>query len=492
MLVRVLVLLLCCIGVGNAWAEDLPGQILARAERHLAAEDLANARNLLDQAQALAPRDPRLLAFLNKWNRAREKKIAAHKRTAEFLIMSKQYYAAAQELTAATALDPADKEILEKLTQTRQALRLMEKHQENGIWVDPATGRAADPDLYDALSLLRRAREAKDRGDLPLALDLVDRVIAREKVNAEAAKLKEEILQITREFDLLADVEADTKSGRFFEALQRLDALLRSNPDSLDLRLRRANVLLRLEHYADSLRDFEKALELQATPTELLPSLVKIYSGLRRPVETLAVLHDPRLRPDREYLKIYIKSYVYAFPAATVGLVLSVLFLVTGIICFFRMLDALIERCPGNVVFKALKVLFLCSLGEPADQAVSMRAIAEKIDHPWFYYCTGLILITRDELDVAQKYLIPCLESHVFSARAYFFLGIIRARLGQKIADHDFEKAIVEGLKDRTEMWRPGFLKRLEESIVKISLEDSRKKAVFGDLAHTIIDGFAA
>lgn len=492
MLVRVLLLLLCLVGEGNAHAEDLPGQILGRAERHLAAEDLANARNLLDQARSLAPRDPRVLAFMNKWSRARDKKIADHKRTAEFLIMSKRYYDAARELTAATALDPGDKEILEKLSQTRLALRLMEKHQESGIWVDPATGRAADPDLYDALSLLRRAREAKDRGDLPLAIDLVDRVIAREKVNAEAAKLREEILQITREFDLLADVEADTKSGRFFDALQRLDALLRANPESRDLRLRRAHVLLRLERYADSLRDFEKALELQATPTELLPSLVKIYSGLRRPVEALAVLNDPRLRPDPKYWNMYIKEYIYAFPAASVGLFLAILLLVSGIIGFFRTLDALIERCPGKVILKALKALVLCSLGEPSSQAGAMRVLAEKIDHPWFYYCTGLILITCDELDAAQKFLVSCLESPTFAARGYFFLGIVRARLGQKMADHDFEKAIIEGMKGGSEMWRPGFLKELEKNIVRTSLEESRKKAAFGELAHDIIEGLAA
>ncbi len=482
-----MVLLVCFTGERCAWGEDLPGQILGRAERHLAAEDLANALNLLDQARSLAPRDPRVIAFLNRWNLARDKKISAHKRSAEFLLLSRRYDEAAKELLAAEALAPDDGEIREKLATTRQALRLMEKHQESGIWVDPATGRAADPDLYDALSLLRRARDAKNRGDLPLALDLVERVLAREKINAEASNLKSEILEIQHEFELLADLEADTKSGRFFEALQRLDALLRANPASLDLRLRRGNVLLRLGRYAESLRDFEKALEFNATPTPLLPALARVYAGLRRPVETLSILDDPRHPRNGMNTEQYMKTWFSAFPGASAGLFIALMILVGGVVGMFRMLDALIERCPGKVLLGALKTLLLCFVSEPAEQAPAMRAISGKIDHPWLYYCTGLMLIARDELDAAQKYLIPCLDSPTHAARAFFFLGIVRARLGQKMADHDFQKSIIEALNGTPGTWRPGFMVRLEERITQAYRETPGNRSIFADLAHEII-----
>ncbi len=155
---------------------------------------LKEARDYFIRAQKIEPESSDIEGLGQEIDAAIEAQLKQLRRQADFFLGAKNVPEAEKIVRQLLILSPDDEYGQKQMAEIKKVNEQIAEFQNKGIVVDPQSGRTHDVDLYNAISLLNRARGFLDNGDRAKALELVEQVLEREPGYKVAVELKEKIL----------------------------------------------------------------------------------------------------------------------------------------------------------------------------------------------------------------------------------------------------------------------------------------------------------
>jgi len=443
-------------------------QWLEKAEFYFRSGNLKAAGTHLEQARAVAPDDPDVIRLFRLIEEARAQRIDAAFRSARFYQSAGNLPDAEKQYREVLVVDPTNAAARKAIEELQKVKDTVEKYQETGVSVAPSTGRAYDVVTYSLVSLLLRAQAAFGRGDLDTADTLLTDLLKREPTHGRALELKARIAKFRQINDLLASLDGKFGMGDYFSAVTALDKLLQEFPGRSDLLLKRGKALLMANRPFEAIRDLEQLLATSTRPPDLLTSLSDAYAAAEMPLKAAAVADvssdGTPVKPLHSRLILVWKAYPFSGSLLVLGLIL----LPTAIFWTWLQFDRLSERHPPGRFFTLARLSLQATLsGIPDTQTEAWKSLAMHVRHPWLSYIVGLLLLRQGDASAAQEPLQKALESPALAPRAYFFLGVLRSRLGQPIAVHDLEQSLLAAFRGLETAFIPTFLSRLELEIAE-------------------------
>lgn len=461
--VLVLVLVLVSISIPLLAAPQAIRQWLEKAEFYFRSGNLRAAGTHLEHARAVAPDDPDVVRLSRLITEAKAQRVDAALRSARFYQGAGNLPDAEKQYREILAVDPANADARKALEELQKVKDTVEKYQETGVSVAPSTGRAYDVETYSLASLLLRAQAAFGRGDLDTADTLLNDLLKRDPSHGRALELKDRIARFRQINSLLASLDTEFGKGDYFAAVTALDKLLKEFPGRPDLLLKRGKALLKTNRPLEALRDLERLTATSTLPPDLLPTLSDAYDAAEMPLKAAAVadahFDGSPVKPLHRRLMLAWKAY----PVSGSLLVLGLLLLPAALFWTWVQFDRLSERHPpGRLLTLARLSLHATLFGIPDTHVEAWKSLAMHAGHPWLSYIAGLLLLRQGDLSAAQEPLQKALESPALAPRAYFFLGVLRTRLGQSVAAHDLEQSLLAAFRGVDSAFIPTFLSRLE------------------------------
>ncbi|MBP7632543.1 tetratricopeptide repeat protein [Candidatus Ozemobacteraceae bacterium] len=443
-------------------------QWLEKAEFYFRGGNLKAAGTHLEQARSVAPDDPDVVRLSRLIAEAKAQRVDAALRSARFYQSAGNLPDAEKQYREVLAIDPSNTDARQGLEGLQKVKDTVEKYQETGVSVAPSTGRAYDVVTYSLASLLLRAQAAFGRGDLDTADMLLTDLLKREPTHGRALELKARIGRLREINALLASLDSEFGKGDYFAAVTALDKLLKEFPGRPDLLLKRGKALLKANRPLEALRDLEQLVATSPLPPDLLPALADAYDSAEMPLKAAAVAGASsagvRVKPLHRRLILAWKAY----PVSGSLLILSLLLLPAALFWAWLQFDRLSERHPPGRLFSLTHLFLRAALfGIPDTHVEAWTTLAKHAGHPWLAYVAGLLLLRQGDTAAAQEPLQKALESSALAPRAYFFLGILRARLGQSVAAHDLEQSLLAAFRGIEVSFLPRFLSRLEREVAE-------------------------
>ncbi len=466
---------------------------LEKAKVALKNKNALSAMNYFRQAKATDPDDRELLEYEKQLMETIDKDAAEHMKAAEFYARTDPLRAM-QEYRYVLKLLPDHPEAKAGLEAMKNVVKTVQKFREQGVVIDPGSGRSFDIEALSARDLFNRAKAAYDIGNLERAMDFIARALDRDPHFQQAVDLRERIVSDRRLRDMLTNAQADLSTGDYDRAIDQYSSLLRGNPDYWDWVYYRGIACLKARRYTQAVADFTTLLQRwpqverwqtrpqamgsqnAATTSEAPADKVEQIRFTRRQV--LEYLSDALVgqgeflkaaavsaQADRSiafFLRCYVKGHPWQFFfMAIVG--------VGGLAAFvlaLRMFDALMARFSFKMLGEMVRLLWRGFGGGIIAEEERLLALVQRATVPWFSYLTGLVLIGNGKLEDAPRHLHAALQSPGLAPRAYFFLGVARQNLKQTLGEHDFEQAFLIGLSQTARTWLPRFLRDLEASVI--------------------------
>ncbi len=465
-IIRYAVLVLVSISIPLLAAPQAIRQWLEKAEFYFRSGNLKAAGTHLEQARAVAPDDPDVVRLSRLIAEAKAQRVAAALRSAQFYQSAGNLPDAEKQYREVLAVDPTNADARKALEELQKVKDTIEKYQETGVSIAPSTGRAYDVVTYSLASLLLRAQAAFGRGDLDTADTLLDDLLKREPAHGRALALKARIGKLRQINSLLSSLDTQFGKGDYFAAVTALDKLLQEFPGRPDLLLKRGKALLKINRPLEALRDLERLTATSTLPPDLLPALSDAYDAADMPLKAAAVagasFAGSPVKPLHRRLILVWKAY----PFSGSLLVLGLLLLPAAVFWTWVQFDRLSERHPpGRLIALARLFLHAVIFGIPDADAEAWKSLALHAGHPWLSYIAGLLLLRQGDAVAAQEPLQKALESPALAPRAYFFLGVLRTRLGQAVAAHDLEQCLLAAFRGVESAFIPAFLSRLEREV---------------------------
>ncbi len=442
-------------------------QWLEKAEFYFRGGNLKAAGTHLEQARAVAPDDPDVVRLSRLIAEAKARRIDAALGSARFYQSAGNLLDAEKQYREVLAVDPSNAAARKALEELQKVKDSVEKYQEAGVSVAPSTGRTYDVVTYSLASLLLRAQAAFGRGDLDTADTLLNDLLKREPAHGRALELKARIGKLRQINALLASLDGEFEKGDSFAAVTTLDKLLSEFPGRPDLLLKRGKALLKANRPLEALRDLERLTATSTLPPDLLLTMADAYDAAEMPLKAAAVAASPAGNPVKPLHRRLILIWK-AYPFSGTLLLLGLLAFPAALFWTWLQFDRLSERHPPGQLFTLARLsLHAILFGIPDTHIEGWKSLAMHAGNPWLSYIAGLLLLRQGDAAAAQEPLQKALESSALAPRAYFFLGILRTRLGQSVAAHDLEQSLLSTLRGVDAVFLPGFLSQLERGIAE-------------------------
>lgn len=466
-LVMLLWLLLTAVS-GIAAISSQAREYLRKAQVFFDRGRLKEARDYYHRAKKIDPDSTEVSDFGQQIEREIEKELAQLRRRGDFFLNAKNIPEAEKIVRQLLILAPDDDYGQQQMAAINKVKQQIQEYQNKGIVVDTGSGRAHDVDLYNAISLLNRARGFLDNGDRVKALELVEKVLAREPGYKTALALKEKILFVNRIQEFIDSAEAAFQQGKMRDCVSSLNKLIKESPERTEYLLLRARAHLKLKEYEPARRDFWAYFAHHPDEKQqLFAFLSETYYGLGRLDLALALSKDPLSGENYQSLSFQYRCMFryYAFEYSALAIIVLIF---PGFAYFaYRRFDALVNRFPPGRFYDGAKLIWAILVSGPDQYLPLLIEVARGLNIAWLNYYTGICLLRAGQLEGAQRFLAYSFSNQHIAGRAYYFFGLTRRLLEQQHYDNDFDASIVAMMARSSRGWHPKFVKRIERQILK-------------------------
>jgi tetratricopeptide (TPR) repeat protein len=459
-------LFLCFVSSSSLMAlSSQARELLRKAEVFFERGVLKNARSNYLRAKKVDPASPEIKEFGQKLNAAIKKQEDELRKRIEFYLQAKNVEEAEKKVQELLVLVPNDSFAREKLAHINEIKNKVKEYKNKGITVAPGMGRSYDIELYSAVSLLARARGHFDNGDREKALELVNQVLEREPGLKAAVELKKEIQRINDIQRIVKTASEAFKEGEMRQAVIALNNLIQSFPGKGEYLLLRARAYIRLENYQEAKKDlwrYYKAFE--GKPEEIYPLMAEIYYGLEQYGTALGFCsYGDNLFKDRGFrVSCYVNYYRFEFFL----LVVFSIVLLVAIYFAYRNFELLTSRFPPGEFFSGIKLAWSFFFQSPESYLPLLVDVARGLNAPWLNYFAAICLFKAKQLDGAQRFFAYSFSNESVAGRAYYFFGLTRKMLKQRLANHDFEESVLTLLAENNRGYYPDFVRKVEQQLI--------------------------
>lgn len=442
---------------------------------------LKEARDYFIRAQKIEPESSEISTFGHEVDAAIEAQLKQLRRQADFFLGAKNVPEAEKIVRQLLILSPDDEYGQKQMTEIKKVNEQIEEFQNKGIVVDPQSGRTHDVDLYNAITLLNRARGFLDNRDRAKALELVEQVLEREPGYRVAVELKEKILYVNRIQEFIDSAEIAFQQGKMRECINDLDRLIHESPERVEYLLLRARAHLKLKDYEPARRDFWAYYQLHPEAKKLLfPYFSDLYYGMGRYDLALGFATDPVTAENYQSLSFQYrcKFRFYAIEYSVLAL-LALIF--PGIAYLsYRKFDYLVNRFPVGRFYDGVHLLKSMLISGPDRYLPLLIDVARGLNIAWLNYYAGICLFRAGQLEGAQRFLAYSFSSRHLAGRAYYFFGLTRKLLAQQHFNEDFDASIVASMTRNIRGWHPEFFKRIEREILSVYSKEREPESYEG------------
>ncbi|HNV71008.1 MAG TPA: hypothetical protein PKO06_15000, partial [Candidatus Ozemobacteraceae bacterium] len=320
--------------------------------------------------------------------------------------------------------------------------------------------------MYSAVSLLVRARDALNRGEIETSRKFVDEILVREPHYTEAQDLRTEIDKQVELKELVSSVDEQMSRGRLAEALESANELIKKYPAQALFYVLRARIHLKTHRFRDAQSDLREARLLGYDFAQIRSYLVDVYAGQGLFAQAYALAQgNAECSPCRPWDTLWI----WYFKSSFFGWIIFCASLVVAggtFFVFWRQFDALIGRYSLSHFFSVAACLYQCSTNGATSQIERLISITKRMPHPWWLYVTALSLMEIGQTDRSQELLLRAAAAPELSARAHLYLGLIRGESEPRLADYDLEQVVICCQTEVEHPWLPDFLQTLEQSVL--------------------------
>lgn len=429
---------------------------------------LKEARDYYNRARKIEPDSSEIAQFGQKIERELEKELAELRRRGDFFLSAKNIPEAEKTVRQLLILAPDDDYGQKQMAAINEVKEKVQEYQSQGIVVAHGSGRAHDVDLYNAISLLNRARGFLDNGEREKALVLVEQVLAREPGYKTALALKEKILYVNRIQEFIDSAETAFHQGKMRECIDSLDKLIKESPERTEYLLLRGRAHLKLKDYEPARRDFWAYFKLHPDEKKLLFAfLAETYYGLGRMDMAMALAKDPLSGENYQSLSFQYRC-MFRHYALEYSVLAALVLIFPGFVYFaYRKFDVLVNRFPPGRFYDGVNLVRAILFSGPDKYLPLLIEVARGLNIAWLNYYAGICLFRAGQLEGAQRFLAYSFSNQHLAGRAYYFFGLTRKLLEQQHYDNDFDASIVASMARRTRGWHPEFVKRIERQILK-------------------------
>lgn len=479
---RLALLLLAIIVMANsAFAIDSAArEYLRKAKFFYSRGNLVKSKYFLKKAQAIDGKAKEVTEFALMLKLEIKQKIEKLENRGNFFLSAKNILEAKEKFKEILQLDPQNSIATGKLKEIKKIIKKINKFKSQGIVVNENTGRKFDADLYSAISLINQAKALFFKGDREKSLKLVEQVLKREPTYRPALKLKKQILEINKIDKYISDAQKAFKAGKMYEYIDILAKLIEKSPQRHEFLLMRAKAYLKLKKYSLSIDDLLKYYGYTNSKKETFYLLSKAYFGLNQYdyAYGFSVIPVEEKRDIGRFFLFRCYSNIYS---KTLYLIYLAIFLV--VISFWiasKSFDKLMGRFPPGTFKMTLKCFEIMIFQSPEKCLDKLVVVARNVNTPWFNYMAGITLFKAKQYDGAQRFLAYAITSEKVSARAYYFFGLLRKILKQRLSRHDFEESLLASLDKTSKSWHPKFMKRIENFLLEEYSEEKSVETIEG------------
>lgn len=447
------------------FASSAAHQFLIKADNYLKRGNIIGAKNIIEQARELFGASPELDEFEFKLKAMIAKESEKRLNTGRFLLAENNLEEAKREFDRVLLLNSQNEEAAEALKKIAQIKQQVEKYHDNNIRLPKAFGNKYDLNAYSAFSNFTRAKYAFDEGRFHEAKQLLDEINERNENYPGIGELSAKVENFINIMEMIDEAGQNLDSGKFLNAVIKLDKAIDEFPDRSDLYLARAEALIGCKNYDKAMDDLKYVLLLNVSPEKVLMLLFRLYYESGDYIKAYAV---SRLLPDSRYnsFNFRIKCYFKAYPISCFVLFILLLACLTASFLALDQTVKLFGEIRLGVFFSIILCLVQCYKNGTLGLHEKIKKIAAQTKTSWFFYLSGLSMMEIGMMDEALRSLQFCTDTPGISYKAYFFMGVIRKSFDQPLAEYDFDRAISQAIQFRPHSWTPGFLQRLELNII--------------------------
>jgi tetratricopeptide (TPR) repeat protein len=482
-------LVFCCLFwavQSSAALSPQAGEYLRKARFFFERGDLKRARDFYQRAVRLDPNSPEIEEFGTELNEKINEKVKKLKQETDFYFSAKNIPKAEEILQQLMVLAPNDKYSQEKLAEIKQINQKIEEYKSKGIKVAPSSGRSHDIDHYSAISYLNRARGFLSNGDRENALLMVEKVLKREPHNKEALEIKEQIFYVNKIQEFIENAESAFAEGKMQESVTALNQLIHDSPSRTEFLLLRAKALLKLKRYEKAEADLWRYYNFHPDPKTLYPIFSQLYAGMGRYDIALGFAGYLATAYGHENFGQRIRFFVNHYKIE-VGMLCLLFALLPFVIYFaYHQLDLLINRFPPGGFTQSIYLFIAMHISRPALFLPQLIETARGLNTAWLNYFAAICLFQAEQFEGAQRFLAFSFSNDHLAGRAYYFYGLSRRLLGQKLSTHDFEEAVLSALSNKKKGWHPKFMKKIEHELI-LNFGKKKDEESFEGLAYQLI-----
>ncbi len=448
---------------GFAATSSQAREYLRKARVFFERGNLKDARDYLKRALKIEPESNEIQSFGEQVDAAIEARSGELRRQADFYLEAKNVPEAEKIVRQLLVLNPDDEYGKKQMAAIKKVNEQIEEFQNKGITVNPDSGRSHDVDLYNAISLLNRARGFLANGDRQQALVLVEQVLEREPDYKVALELKEKIVYVNRIQEFIESAQIAFQQGRMRECIYDLDRLIKESPERTEYLLLRARAHLKLKEYSAAHRDFWAYYRQHPDQKKVVfPFLADVYFGMKRYEMAYGFSRDAITNENYRGLSFQYNCKVRFYAIEYGVLVAFTLILPFVIYLAYRRFDHLVNRFPPGKFHDGTGLLWSMLVSGPDKYLPLLIEVARGLNVAWLNYYAGICLLRAGQIEGAQRFLAYSFSNEFLAGRAYFFFGLTRKLLGQEHYDNDFDASIVASTSYRPRGWYPEFVKRIE------------------------------
>ncbi|MGM0600638.1 MAG: tetratricopeptide repeat protein [Candidatus Rifleibacteriota bacterium] len=440
-------------------------EYLRKAEVFFERGVLKNARDNYRRAKKIAPESDEIKEFGNKLKVALNEKEEELRKRIEFYLQAKNIEEAEKKVRELLVLSSDNSFARQKLEHINSVKEKVQEYKNKGITVVPGMGRSYDVEFYSAVSLLARAQGHFDNGKREKALELVNQVLEREPGLKAALKLKKEIQQINELQRVVKTASDAFKEGEMRRAVIALNNLVNRFPGKGEYLLLRARAYIKLEKYKEAEKDLWKYYRnFETKPEVIYPLMAEIYYGLGKYGLALGFCsHGDEIFKDRGFrFSCYVNFYRFEF---SLLVVLSIV-LTFSFYFAYRNFESLTSRFPPGEFTSGLKLAWAFFFKSPESYLPLLVDLARGLNTPWLNYFAAICLFKAEQLDGAQRFFAYSFSNDSVAGRAYYFFGLTRKMLKQRLANHDFEESVLSMLGRPQKGWYPDFVREVERQLI--------------------------
>lgn len=470
-----LILAMLCVTQFTYAIKTQAKEYLRKAKVFFRKGNLSRTQFFLKKAKNVDPSASEIIDFGIELDISIDQKIEMLINRADFYLSSKNIPDAQSKLQEILLINPRYEPALSRMKEIDTKLKQIKNYKRQGITIDAGTGRSFDVDSYSAISLVNQAKALFFNGDREKSLFIINKVLAREPQNKDAIELKEKILTINKIDEYINRASKALKQGKLREYINLLSDIIVKQPERYEFLLMRGKAFVKLGEFKHASKDLLKYYSKTNEKKETFVLLAKSYFGLEK-YDYAHAFSSVEIKNEEGLGEIFrFRCYSNMYSNVIHSIYIGIFLVIFGMWGASKSFDQLVGRFPSGTFKMAISCFRTMIFDSPEKCLDQLVIIARRINTPWLNYMAGITLLKAGQFEGAQRFLAYTFTSESIAAKSYYFFGILRRLLKQKIYRHDFEESVLASLDKTSKSWHPNFMKKIELYILN---EYSKEKTL--------------